>query len=153
MRSWLQDEHYKRSVNGQLQYPHFYFVSLSYSSYSSSQLCFSLLPTVRPKERQERTWLTGWRDQRPHTSFSLDRYLLSSIEEGNTIRVLRAIHHPRLGLSGISLLTFRRSEEENEPSQCSLAFRLHASSGKLRGRALTRRKRMPFLRTSMGSNS
>lgn len=152
-------------MNGQLQYPHFYFVSLSYSLQTSpvrltraiplhsSVFPFFLLYVQRKDRRGHGTLFDGIRGHTHHSALTD----ICSLPSRKATLLERLEPSIILGsdsvLSGISLSTFRRSEEQNEPSQCSLAFRLHASSGKLWGRALTRRKRMPFLRTSTGSNS
>lgn len=81
---------------------------------------------------------------RGHTHHSAPADICSlSVEEGNTIRLLRAIHHPPL--TSISLSTFWRSEEQSEPSQHSLAFLLRAGDGALQGSATTGSRRLLFL--------
>lgn len=143
MISCLQGDHCKEGVNGQLQYPHFYFASYYLQTspvpltraipLHSLVFLFFLMYVQRKDRREHGTLFDGIRGHTHHSALtdicslpSRKATLLECLEPSNTLGSDSV-------LSGISLSTFRRSEEQNEPSQCSLAFRLHASSGKLWG--------------------
>lgn len=159
MISWLQGDHYKDSILTFTLSPYPTLskppLSLSHELFlhTAPFFPFFLLYVQRKDRREHGTLFDGIRGHTHHSALTDICSLPSRKATRSEYLEPSIILGSDSVLSGISLLTFRRSEEQNEPSQCSLAFRLHASSGKLWGRALTRRKRMPFLRTSTGSNS